>query len=221
VRGDKLVIEPWHVKVALEARELLLPHITGNEGRFVITIAGESGSGKTEIAAVLSQSLSELGVGNIILQQDDYFVYPPRTNEQVRRKDITSAGPGEVHLDLLDQNLADILEGRSQITKPLVVFEEDRITEETVSLDGVQAVIVEGTYTSALKNAHRRLFIDRTYVDTRETRRLRARETQDAFLEKVLEIEHGIISSHRSRADIIITRDYEVRENGARERPHA
>jgi len=139
----------------------------------------------------------------------------------VRRKDITSAGPGEVHLDLLDQNLADILEGRSQITKPLVVFEEDRITEETVSLDGVQAVIVEGTYTSALKNAHRRLFIDRTYVDTRETRRLRARETQDAFLEKVLEIEHGIISSHRSRADIIITRDYEVRENGARERPHA
>ena len=221
MRGDKLVIEPWHVKVALEARELLLPHIAGNEGRFVITIAGESGSGKTEIAAVLSQSLSELGVGNIILQQDDYFVYPPRTNEQVRRKDITSAGPGEVHLDLLDQNLADILEGRSQITKPLVVFEEDRITEETVSLDGVQAVIVEGTYTSALKNAHRRLFIDRTYVDTRETRRLRARETQDAFLEKVLEIEHGIISSHRSRADIIITRDYEVRENGAREGRHA
>jgi hypothetical protein len=71
-------------------------------------------------------------------------------------------------------------------------------------------VIVEGTYTTALKNVSKRVFIDRTYIDTREARSLRACEDQDDFLEMILTIEHEIISSHRPRADIIVTREYDV-----------
>ncbi len=217
MKGDKLIIEAWHIKAARQTGELLLPLLTGSISRFIITIAGESGSGKSEVATALSDVFSEQDISSVILQQDDYFVYPPRTNEEMRRKNIAHVGLSEVRLDLLDGNLEDILEGRSEITRPLVIFEEDRITGETVSLEGVRAVIVEGTYTTTLKNVHRRVFIDRTYIDTREKRKLRARETQDAFLEQVLEIEHGIISSHRSRADIIITRDYDAQVNDAKE----
>ena len=217
MKGDKLIIELWHIKAARQASELLLSRIAGSTRRFVVTIAGESGSGKSEIAAALSGAFSEQGISSIILQQDDYFVYPPKTNEQMRRDNIAHVGLSEVRLDLLDRNLEDIVAGKSQIAKPLVIFEEDRITGETVPLEGVEAVIVDGTYTTILKNVHRRVFIDRTYVDTRKTRKRRARETQDAFLERVLEIEHGIISSHRSRADIIITPDYDARENEAKE----
>ncbi len=217
MKGDKLIIEAWHIKAARQTGKLLLPLFTGSTSRFIITIAGESGSGKSEVAAALSDVFSEQDISSVILQQDDYFVYPPRTNEEMRRKNIAHVGLSEVRLDLLDGNLEDILEGRSEITKPLVIFEEDRITGETVSLEGVRAVIVEGTYTTTLKNVHRRVFIDRTYIDTREKRKLRARETQDAFLEQVLEIEHGIISSHRSCADIIITRDYDAQVNDAKE----
>jgi len=217
VKGDKLIIETWHIKAARQAGELLLPTLTGSTGRFIITIAGESGSGKSEVAAALSDVFSEQDISSVILQQDDYFVYPPRTNEEMRRKNIAHVGLSEVRLDMLDRNLEDILEGRSEITRPLVIFEEDRITRETVSLEGVRVVIVEGTYTTTLKNVHRRVFIDRTYIDTREKRKLRAREIQGAFLEQVLEIEHGIISSHRSRADIIITRDFDAQVNDAKE----
>jgi len=217
VKGDKLVIEAGHVSAARQIGRLLLSLVTSSTGRFVITIAGESGSGKSEIAAALSGVFSEQGVSSMVLQQDDYFVYPPKTNEQMRRDDIAHVGLSEVCLDLLDENLADIAAGKSAIAKPLVIFEEDRITEETVNLDAVRAVIVEGTYTTVLRNVHRRAFIDRTYLDTRNTRKRRAREKQDAFLERVLEIEHGIISAHRSLADIIITRDYDVQESEAKE----
>ena len=217
MKGDKLIIEPRHIRAARQAGEFLFAWMAGSTGRFVVTIAGESGSGKSEIAAALSDALSERGISSIVLQQDDYFVYPPRTNEQMRRDNIAHVGLSEVRLDLLDRNLEDIVAGKSGIAKPLVIFEEDRITEETVNLNAVQAVIVEGTYTTILRNVHRRVFIDRTYVDTRKTRKRRARETQDAFLERVLEIEHSIISSHRSMADIIITRDYDARENEAKE----
>jgi uridine kinase len=64
--------------------------------KFTITIAGESGSGKSEIGAVLSDLLSEKDIKSIILQQDDYFVYPPKTNAEMRRKDLGQVGLSEV-----------------------------------------------------------------------------------------------------------------------------
>jgi uridine kinase len=213
VKGDKLVINEGHIRAANQTLELLLPGITGSQGRFVITVAGESGSGKSEIAATLSEALSRKDIKNIILQQDDYFVYPPKTNENMRRKDIGHVGLSEVRLDLLDQNLEGAIAGQSTIVKPLVIFDEDRITEETVNLEGIKVVIVEGTYTTTLKNVHQRIFINRNYIDTLEARRERAREAQDEFLEKVLKIEHSIIQSHKTQASIIITRDYEAKWN--------
>jgi hypothetical protein len=38
----------------------------------------------------------------------------------------------------------------------------------------------------------------------------RGREQFDPFIEKVLVEEHEIISQHRPKADVIITRDYDV-----------
>ena len=213
MKGDKLVINKGHIRAANQALELLLSGITGSQGRFVITVAGESGSGKSEIAAALSEALSRKDIKSVILQQDDYFVYPPKTNENMRRKDIGHVGLSEVRLDLIDRNLKDAITGQSDIVKPLVIFDEDRITEETVNLEGIKVVLVEGTYTTTLKNAHQHIFIDRNYVDTLEARRKRAREAQDEFLEKVLKIEHGIIQSQKTQASVIVTRDYEAKWN--------
>jgi len=214
MRGDKLIIEEHHRRAADRIAAILAPEIVQAAGRFIITIAGESGSGKSETAAALAEALAGLGISSVILQQDDYFVYPPKTNERMRHRNIDHVGLSEVRLDLLDANLTDIHAGCQTIRKPLVDFDADEIGEETVSLKGIAAVIVEGTYTTLLANVDRRVFIDRSYVDTRSVRLRRSRETQDSFLEQVLEIEHDIISPHKSRADIIITRDYEVRENG-------
>lgn len=213
MRGDKLIIEAGHIKAANRIAELLIPQITKDRDRIVITIAGQSGSGKSEIASVLYDILSKNNIKSTIFQQDDYFIYPPKTNAEMRRKDIKHVGMSEVHLALLDQNLKHIVEGKGEIVKPLVIFDADRITEETVKLDDIRVIIVEGTYTTILKNAHQHIFIDRTYIDTKEARKGRAREEQDEFLEKVLEIEHDIILSQKSRADIIVNSDFEVRRN--------
>lgn len=213
MKGDKLVINEGHIRAANQTLELLLPGITSSQGRFVITIAGESGSGKSEIAAALSEALSRKDIKSVILQQDDYFVYPPKTNENMRRKDMRHVGLSEVRLDLLDRNIKDAVTGQSAIIKPLVIFDEDRIAEEMVNLEGIEAVIVEGTYTTTLKSAHQHIFIDRNYIDTLEARRKRAREAQDEFLENVLKIEHDIIQPQKTQASIIISRDYEARWN--------
>lgn len=212
MKGDKLVIQEGHVNAARHILKLLLPQIRKAQSKFVITIAGESGSGKSEIAAALSEFLSEKGIKSAIIQQDDYFVCPPKTNAKMRRKDISHVGLSEVRLAVLDQNLHDIMDGKNEIDKPLVIFDEDLIIKETVKLEGIKAIIVDGTYTTILKNVHQRIFIDRTYVDTINTRKCRAREEQDEFLEKILQIEHKIISPHKPQADIIVTNNYAVKK---------
>ena len=216
--GDKLNIKKEHIDAGQSLSDILLPKIEDSEGKFVITVAGESGAGKSEIAFTLSEKLLEKGVKSAILQQDDYFVYPPKTNADMRKKDIGHVGLSEVRLELLDQNLRDILDGKTEIEKPLVIYEEDRVTSEMIKVDTVKVIIVEGTYTTSLNNVQQHVFIDRTRMDTKESRKERAREEQDEYLERILEIEHDIISANKARADIIITRDYKAEVNDETEK---
>jgi uridine kinase len=216
MRGDVLIIQEWHRKAGRKAAELIIPQIAESASKFTITVAGESGSGKSEIAEVVTEVLAEQDVKSVILQQDDYFILPPKSNENKRRGDMDWVGANEVHLDLMDQNLKDFKSGRGQITKPLVIFEEDRITEEILNIEEFTVAIAEGTYTTSLNHVDCRIFIDQTYHETKKARLLRAREEQDDFLETVLKIEHKIISSHKRMADLIVTRDYDVEKNEIR-----
>ena len=211
MRGDKLVIKEHHVKSAKMVAEVVVPEIKKSSGRYAITIAGESGSGKSETAETLKQELEKHDLQAFIFQQDDYFHYPPKTNAKMREKDINHVGTSEVKLELLDQNIQEAIEGKDHIEKPLVYFEEDKVETETVDLSGIKVVIAEGTYTTALNNPHTRVFIDRNYFDTKETRAERSREKQDEFLEKILRIEHEIIRAQRAKANLIITKDYELK----------
>lgn len=214
--GDRLIIKDFHTKAASQLCSALIPEIREKNGRYAITIAGESGSGKSEIASELARLMAAQSISSYIFQQDDYFVYPPKTNERMRREDISHVGTGEVKIGLLNEHIRLLLKGEDRITKPLVIFEEDRIDEEDVGLSNVKTLIIEGTYTSLLEHIDCRIFIDRDYRTTRKSRLERAREAQDDFLEQVLRIEHEIISRHKTRAHIIITGDF----NALPQKPH-
>jgi uridine kinase len=215
MKGDSIIVEEHHRKAAEGIVQIILPKITSSDSKFAINVSGESGSGKSEVATAISDELAKNGIKSIILQQDDYFVHPPKTNDKTRREDINWVGTQEVHLDILDQNIMDILDGVNEIEKPLVIYDEDTITRETMNVEDAKVVIADGTYTTALNNLTCRTFIDRSYLDTRAHREKRSRHKSelDEFIEKVLKIEHEIISSHKPKADIIITKDYGVREN--------
>jgi uridine kinase len=212
MKGDSIVIEAHHVRAAQGICEIILPEIMAREGKYTLTVAGESGSGKSETAAAVAELLGKQAIGCFIFQQDDYFVYPPRSNDRARRSDITWVGPQEVRLDLLDAHLAAFLADAPAIVKPLVIYDEDVVMEEECSLERARVAIAEGTYTTLLENIDAHAFIDRSHRDTRGHRERRARHASelDPFIENVLEIEHGIISGHKARAKIIVNADYSV-----------
>lgn len=203
--GDKLVIEQHHTDRAKEICDLVDSRLTD---KYVMTVAGESGSGKSELALEIARELTDRGHSADILQQDDYFVFPPKTNHEMRRVNVKQVGPYEVKLDFLDSNLRSFKRNESPIYKPLVIYDEDRATTEEKATDDLQVLIAEGTYTSLLAFADYRVFIDRDYHQTKATREKRARDALEPFIQDVLEREHRIISEHKSRADAVITSDF-------------
>lgn len=202
--GDKIHIEKYHLKIA----ELIVTHINENIKKsrvpYCISIAGESGSGKSVLATALKIELELKGIGCTIIQQDDYFILPPKTNEIQRRKNLNFVGASEVNLQLIDEHLQTIQNGATQIVKPLVIFNENRIEFEILDIESSKVIIIEGTYVSLLQNIDSRFFIDRDYTSTIESIRKRERDVVDDFLMEVLTIEHAIISEHKKLADIII-----------------
>jgi uridine kinase len=160
----------------------------------------------------IAQALEPHGFQSVIFQQDDYFVYPPKSNDAARRADISWVGTQEVRLDLMDEHVLAFAEGDSPIEKPLVDYEKDRILSELLEPGAARIGIADGTYTTLLKNLSCRVFIDRDYHATRAHREKRRRDESelDPFIDRVLEIEHGIISAHRKLANIIVNEDYSV-----------
>jgi uridine kinase len=215
MKGDSIIVEEYHRRAAEKIIGMVLPEIEASEDRYTITVAGESGSGKSETAQAIADELGKKGIKSVIFQQDDYFVYPPRTNDKTRRKDISWVGPQEVRLDVFNQSLTDFLDGKKEVEKPLVIYDEDRIDEETMDVGNAKVAIAEGTYTTLLRNVHTRVFIARNHLETRAHRekRIRHESELDEFIDKVLEIEHETISRHRAKAHIVITKDYEVQKN--------
>lgn len=210
MRGDIILVGDEHRAAATAIVDHLVDEIRATDRRFTITVAGESGSGKSEMGRALADELIGRGIPAAVLQQDDYYVLPPRFNDAARRANTAWVGTTEVRLDLLDEHLRAAREGAEEIVKPLVIYEDNRIDEETISLTDVEVVIAEGVYTSLCEHVDRRVFIARNRLETMEHRRRRAREDFDPFIEQVLVIEHEIISQHRERADVVITKDYDV-----------
>ncbi len=215
MKGDILVIEEHHRRVAQVITQKIIDKIRDKSTRYIITVAGESGSGKSETGKAIADEFEKLGIKSVILGQDDYFYFPPKSNDTKRKKDLTWLGPHkEVKLDVIEKNLVEAITGAEQIVKPLIDYDGDTIEEETITLKGTKVVIAEGTYTTLLKNVDTKIFIDRNRLDTLDHRQKRNRgnEVGDPFIEDILKREHKIITEHKQFADIIINKDYRVVE---------
>jgi len=213
VKGDVIVVDDNHRRVAATIAAAIRTRVTAKPGRFLVTVAGESGAGKSETAAALAEQLLDAGVRSAILGQDDYFGLPPKTNDARRRQDPDWLGPHvEVRLDLLQANVDSALAGKASIEKPTIDYAANSISTECLNLQGVKVVIVEGTYVSLLRHVDTRIFIARNRLETLDhrMRRNRGNEVRDPFVEGVLSIEHKIIAGHRHLADFVVTSDYDV-----------
>jgi uridine kinase len=202
-----------HENAASQIVSAILGRLNLSIRRLAITLAGESGCGKTETGKALITAFGKQGINAIVLGQDNYFFLPPKENDRQRKTDNTWLGPHkEVNLELMDKHLGAAKNGAASIDVPHIQYDTNVSTVSTVSLEGIGIIIAEGTYTSLLRQADVRIFIDEDYNATLKYRKLRNRgnEVNDPFVENILETEHKIIAGHKFLADFIILESLEV-----------
>jgi len=217
--GDILLFDDYHHAAA----ELILGFLRKLDIKipYSLSVSGESGCGKTEIAHLLKEKLEEEGKQVMVLGQDDYYRLPPHSNHQQRKIDMNWVGPKEVQLLLMDEHIKKLLQPKgSSVCKPLISFTEDKIDTENIT-GPYDIVIAEGTYTAMLEDVDVRVFINRDYKETKKHRLSRNRDQalenntdQDlTFLEKVLQIEHEIIKEHKKLSGLVIPPPKELLKN--------
>ena len=194
------------------ARRLLARHAP-RAGRRVIGVAGESGSGKSVTAVALARELREAGIPTGVLHQDDYFHRPPRTNHLHRVEDVEArVGPQEVDLARLAAHVAAFRRGDDGVEGPRVDWPGDRFLARRLDFGALAALVVEGTYVLHLPDLDARVFLAATWEDTRERRRLRGRDIIDPVIDRILAIEHRIIAAQAAGADVVIDREFQLRD---------
>lgn len=179
--------------------------------KFSISVAGESGCGKTTLSRALKEHLEQQNLNVIILHQDEYFKLPPKKNHQARERDFEQIGPQEARLELLDEHIRKIKESEIQtLAIPHMDWLTDAEEQRLIDVRNVDIIIVEGTYTSLLKTVDQRIFINTNYQFTKQNRINRNREKVTDFIEKVLEKESSIIQKHLKLADLVLDKQLNI-----------
>lgn len=210
--GERLDLEPAHLILADSLLDLLERKFgMRGAGRTVVAIAGESGSGKSISATALAAVLAARGVSAVVLHQDDYFIRPPRANHAHRLGDLTSVGPHEVRLDLLASHIADFRAGRDVPEAPRADHHTDCFATRRLDLAMASVLVVEGTYVLTLEDSDVRIFLEATHEETGERRRQRNRDVDAPIIDRILAIEHAIITLQARRADILVDRHFGIR----------
>jgi uridine kinase len=178
--------------------------------RLVIGVAGESGSGKSTAATQLAAALNARDIPTAFINQDNYFLRPPRTNHAFRLQDLSHVGPHEVQLALIGEHIAAFHAGAS-IVAPEVNYPANRFDTVTRDFAGLQVLIVEGTYALMLDGLDVRVFLEATHRDTHDRRMARNRDIWEPIIDTILDIEHRLIAPQGDGAHWLIDREFHLR----------
>lgn len=191
--------------------ELIVKNYFQNN-KLSIGICGESGSGKTVTSVCLQQFLEKKNIKSEILHLDSYYKLTPRENHEKRKADINWVGVNELNINLIDKHIELFKSNALGIIVPVVDYQENKFIETEKNLKNVSVIIIEGVYAFYAKELDYKIFLEKTFKDTLESRMKRTREIYDTFVEKVLEIEHNLVLGQKMQADLIVDKDYNIKD---------
>lgn len=208
--GDVLLIEHKHQRVSQEIVKRL-----GKERvhKLVISVSGESGSGKSEVAETLREILKKESYKVKILHLDNYYKTSPAERNTLRRtKGVKkSVGLQEIDWETMEENVRAFKTGKPTTIPFIDLFtsQEDKLITNFKEID---ILIIEGLY--ALNSpADIGILIGLTYHDTKKAQLKRGKEKMDSFRLEVLKQEHAVVSALREKADFIITPDFTLSDH--------
>lgn len=208
--GDILLIQEKHKK----AGEAILKKILQiKKEKFVVAISGESGSGKTELAHVIAKSLRKHGIFAKPVHTDNFYTTHPLERRKWRTKEGIEnvVGFDEYKWDEINQVIDDF-KNNMVSEMPCVDLVTEQVDILITDFEEVDMLIVDGLYALKAEQIDLRIFIDLTYLETKEkhTKDARGKEVMDEVRWATLAQEHKMVQSLKPLANLIINKEYEV-----------
>jgi uridine kinase len=209
--GDVLLITEKHKKAAKQ----ILDYLEDIEklNKYVISIGGESGTGKSEIAHETAKQLNKKGIYTKILHTDNFFkIHPKKRSEWRKKYDFKRVGLEEIDWEKINKCVNEFRENKKS-SQPCIDLVSQEIDTLIVDYKEVDVLIVDGLY--ALKApADLKIMIDLTYHETKKAQLVRGKEILNVERLTVLEAEHKAVQSLRGQADLFLTEDLILRKSG-------
>jgi len=201
--GDKLVFLKEHTQKAKKILKYFLKDYKAG-AKYIITIGGEAGTGKTEIAVRLRGLFYDNDIKSLIINTDDYYKTKWSERQEVRER-TNIIGKKEIDWDKLNSVVtATKTEFYSSLITQKINKYTDSIEKHIIDNDHIDVVIVEGLYALFLKNVDLHVFLKETYRQTQKFRARRNKEPQSSFRNKVLLKEQKDVQKTKKYADLII-----------------
>jgi len=210
--GDILLIQDKHKKAGEAIIERILKQ---KKKKFIVAISGESGSGKTELAHVIAKGLRKHGLFAKPLHTDNFYNTHPLERRAWRSKQGIEnvVGYNEYKWDEIRQSINDFRNNRIS-EMPCVDLVTEQVDRLITDFSHVDMLIVDGLYAIKADGIDLRVFIDLTYLETKEkhSKDSRGKEVMDEVRWATLGQEHKMVQSLKQLADLIVTKDYDVLE---------
>jgi len=206
--GDVLLIEDKH----RNAGEVIIQKILERKkDKFIIAISGESGSGKSELAHVIAKGLRKHGIMAKPIHIDNYYrIHPLERTEWRKKNGIENVvGYGEYDWNAIYRNIDDFKNNRKS-TMPCVDLVTEQIDQLTTDFNVIDMLVIDGLYAIKTDGADLRVFLELTYHETKKAQVVRGKEPQNEYRMAVLEQEHRMVQALKPKADILISKEYEV-----------
>lgn len=210
--GDILLIQEKHKKAGEVILNKILQH---KKEKFIVAISGESGSGKTELAHVIAKGLRKHGIFAKPVHTDNFYTTHPLERREWRLKEGIEnvVGYDEYKWDEINQVIDDF-KNNMVSEMPCVDLVTEQVDVLITDFKEVDMLIVDGLYALKAEQIDLRVFIDLTYLETKEkhTKDERGKEVMDEVRWATLAQEHKMVQSLKPLANLIINKDYEVIE---------
>ncbi len=210
--GDILLINDMHK----EAAQAIFDHVVEDRNskeeryRYIVAIAGESGSGKSELAHALGKLLKENHIRVKVVHTDNYYKIQPLLREEWRRnKGFDKIGHDEYDWIKIKKTIRDFKE-EQECMIPCIDLIPEQVDKLITDFSKIDLLIVDGLYAIKAPDIDMRVFIDLTYHETKINQIIRMKESMSEFRMGILEKEHQAVVSLKSSADLIVDKSYQV-----------
>jgi len=202
--NDVVTIEKKHTNAATTLFDRV---IRDRKPKFIVTISGEVGTGKCEIAHELGRLLIEAGISVKILHLDNYYYISPLERLEWRKKNgLEKIGYDEYDWDTVNHNIDDFRMNKKSVM-PIVDLFTQQVDQLHTNFKDIEVLIIAGLYSIRINQSDLRVFIELTYEDTWDEQELTHKEVMDDFRLEVLKHEHKAVQSLKPLADFYIDFD--------------